>query len=401
MKETGTTSSTFAANLFMSKNSGAYAQVNASTANAKVVDSANYVDNANTTQQLSSGTFVAGRLEDVDGTTGATSSIAQNSVTDFEFMFQLVSADLAHGDTLDFRCYKSGVAVATYTNTARITITKNHIVTVNQITETDTAQPIGRVKQEAIGQNTETDLAQTLTRRKVRTVNQASETDTPQAILGRKLHALAQVTEANLAQPVTRQSILHVAVTQVTETESAQTITTRKFKVLAQTSETDLAQPATRQKIKALGQTLETDLAQSMSKRKIKSVLQVVEINISQTILRKTGTLMGQAEELDLTQALFSRKRISVGQAAEFDSAQAFLTSKRFTIAQVIEIDLAQPIQYQLHVNIVLRSSHIARTSTRTIYQTETRVAYPVRPADYQTDAKSTGRTQNKESDQL
>lgn len=137
MKETGSTASTFAANIFMSKNGGAYAQVTAATANAKVVDSTNLTDNNATTQQLGAGTFVAGRVDDVDGTTTATSSIAQNSVTDFEFMVQLVSADLASGNTLDFRCYKSGVAVATYTNTPRITVLKSKTLTASLGTYTE------------------------------------------------------------------------------------------------------------------------------------------------------------------------------------------------------------------------------------------------------------------------
>ena len=137
-QETGTTAATFAANLFMSKNGGAYAQVTAATANAKVIDSANFVDNANTTQQVSAFTFVAGRMDDVDGTTGATASIVQNSGTEFEFMVQLVAADLANGDTLDFRVYRSGVAIAVYTNTPRITIFEDAI---------NVSQPVGAADQ--------------------------------------------------------------------------------------------------------------------------------------------------------------------------------------------------------------------------------------------------------------
>lgn len=139
MKETGTTASTYAANLFYSINGGVYNQCNASTTKVKVVDSVNLTDNAVTTQQLSVGTFVAGRVDDVDGTTTATASIAQNSVTEFEFMAQLTQASLANGDTLDFRCYKSGVAVAVYTNTARITITNRIVpVIVNQYRQRQT-----------------------------------------------------------------------------------------------------------------------------------------------------------------------------------------------------------------------------------------------------------------------
>lgn len=135
-QEVGTTAATFASNLFASYNGGAYAQVGSATSQVKSVDSANLTDNAATTQQVTAFTFVAGRVDDVDGTMTSTASIAQNSGTEFEFMVQLIRADLANGDTLDFRVYRSGVAIATYTNVPRITIIKslklNQIMQINQ-----------------------------------------------------------------------------------------------------------------------------------------------------------------------------------------------------------------------------------------------------------------------------
>src|SRR5690349_8928184 len=108
----------------MSKNGGAYSAVGSATSSVRAVGSSNLTDNANTTQQLSTGTFVAGRVDDVDGTMTSTTSIPTNSVTDFEFMVQLVAADLANADTLDFRVYRSGTEVTTYTNTPRVTVLK-------------------------------------------------------------------------------------------------------------------------------------------------------------------------------------------------------------------------------------------------------------------------------------
>lgn len=124
-QETGTTASTFAATLAYDKNgAGSYTLVGAAGNNVQAIDSANFADNANTTQQITGFTFVAGRVDDVDGSTGATASIAQNSGTEFEFMVTLLASDLNNGDTLDFRLYKSGVALQAYTNTARVTIFK-------------------------------------------------------------------------------------------------------------------------------------------------------------------------------------------------------------------------------------------------------------------------------------
>lgn len=136
-QEVGTTAATFAANLFYSLNGGAYQQAGTATTGIIVLGSANLADNANTTQQLTSFTFVAGRVDDVDGTTTATASIVQNSGTEFEFSLRLVAADVSDGQTLDFRLYRSSVAIATYTNTPRLTVVKS-----GSITYTPTAQRI-------------------------------------------------------------------------------------------------------------------------------------------------------------------------------------------------------------------------------------------------------------------
>ncbi len=125
VQETGTTAATFTATLGYDKNSaGAWTSVQVASQNVKAVDSANFVDNANTTQQITVFTFVAGRVDDVDGSAGPTGSIAQNSGTEFEFMLELVASDLRNGDTLDFHCDRSFVQIQAYTNTPRITIVK-------------------------------------------------------------------------------------------------------------------------------------------------------------------------------------------------------------------------------------------------------------------------------------
>jgi len=154
-QEVGTTAATFAANLFLSKNGGVYAQVGAATSSVKSVDSTNLTDNAATTQQITAFTFVAGRVDDVDGTTTATASIVQNSGTEFEFMVQLVAADLANADTLDFRVYRSGVAITTYTNTGRVTITKSIKADSAMTEDADTLASASTMKAQAAGAVTE------------------------------------------------------------------------------------------------------------------------------------------------------------------------------------------------------------------------------------------------------
>jgi hypothetical protein len=123
IQETGTTPATFEANLAYDKNSaGAWTAVQAASSNVKAVDSSHLTDNENTTQQITAFSFVAGRVDDVSGLTGATDSIPQNSGTEFEFMVELVAADLANGDTLDFRVYRHFVQIQAFTHTPRITI---------------------------------------------------------------------------------------------------------------------------------------------------------------------------------------------------------------------------------------------------------------------------------------
>jgi hypothetical protein len=127
-QEVGTTAATFAASLFMSRNGGAYAAVTDVTTAVLAVASANLTDNATTTQQISVFTFVAGRVDDVNGAMTATPSIVQNSGTEFEWMIRLTSANLNNGDTLDFEVYRSAAPITTYTQVGRITVVKTSTV---------------------------------------------------------------------------------------------------------------------------------------------------------------------------------------------------------------------------------------------------------------------------------
>lgn len=145
VRQTGTTAATHTQRLYVSKNGGAYAQItNGGTSGVKIVDSANLTDDAATTQQLSAGTFVAGKQDDVNGQTGATGSMAQNRDTEHEYMLQLDFANLTGGDYFDFRAYQTTSALNTYTYTARITINKAQAMvlsedaTVNEATQKKT-----------------------------------------------------------------------------------------------------------------------------------------------------------------------------------------------------------------------------------------------------------------------
>ncbi len=122
--QTGTTSAALTGRLYIAKNGGSYAQASSSSINGcKVVDSTYLTDDAATTQQLTAGTFVAGKVDDVSGQCTATASMAQNRDTEHEFMLQLTGSQLANGDYFDFRMRNSTTAYTTYTYTGRVTVT--------------------------------------------------------------------------------------------------------------------------------------------------------------------------------------------------------------------------------------------------------------------------------------
>jgi ACT domain-containing protein len=216
-------------------------------------------------------------------------------------------------------------------------------VTVNQVTETDLAQPIARIKQRAIAQVSETDLAQAIARQKIFAVAQVNESDSAQAIARIKQKLIAQVFEIDEAQPVTVPQI-NVPVNQVTESDVAQALTSRKVKVVGQALETDIAQAIARIKLILVGQVTETDMAQAITSRKSKVVGQVTETDFAQAISKLKSRLLGQVLESDVAQALTSRKVKGIAQVNETDSAQAILRQKIRAVAQVIETDIAQAI---------------------------------------------------------
>src|SRR4051812_33053217 len=103
VSETGTTASTHTGQVQYNKNSAGWVSVTGSSSVVKAVSTTQYSDDAATTKQLATGTFVAGKCESSSGVTTATGSIAQNSQTDMEYCLQIVDADVAGGDTIQLR----------------------------------------------------------------------------------------------------------------------------------------------------------------------------------------------------------------------------------------------------------------------------------------------------------
>lgn len=197
-------------------------------------------------------------------------------------------------------------------------------ITVNQVSETDTAQTVGRVKNKAIGQNTETDLAQAIARVKQLAIGLNSEIDSVQAVAHTKQYSVLLVSETDSVQPITIAK--RVPVNQVSETDAALSITEAGAQTIAvgQVVEVDSVQPITVRKVVLVAQVSESDLAQQLFPSKRVAVVQVVEIDSTQTITHVKRLGVSQASETDLTQAItWAPKRRLVNQVVEIDSAFA------------------------------------------------------------------------------
>jgi len=234
-------------------------------------------------------------------------------------------------------------------------IAKTKIHAIAQVTETDAAQTIAPARTIAVAQIAETDSAQSISVRKDVLIGQANETDLAQAIAKTKIHAIAQVTEADAAQAITPVTSHVIPVNQVTESDLAQSIVHHKIKSVSQVTETDEAQPVTFSgtKIIAVSQVIETDTSQEITHIKIQVIAQIAETDLAQAVTHAKAGNISQVSETDLAQAIGRIKQHSVLQADEIDSAQSITRVAGILIQQVEETDLAQSLFPLKRVSVV------------------------------------------------
>lgn len=221
-------------------------------------------------------------------------------------------------------------------------------VVINQVTETDLAQPIGKLKEKSISQVTETDLAQPVGRDKSKTLGQVSESDISQPITWDPKNRLVnQASELDVAQPVNWDPKIRL-INQTTESDIAQPITAPIVVLINQASEVDVAQGITWDpKNRLINPASENDLAQPISwDPKNRLVAQVSEIDLAQPITAPIVVLINQVTEIDLAQPIsWDPKNRLIAQVSELDSAQNILWSPKNRLLNIVsEIDLAQPI---------------------------------------------------------
>jgi len=103
--------------IFFSLNSAAFALVTSSTP----IQFASFIGSSDadaTTQQVGSGSFVAGELDN----TGAVTSVSlSGQETEMEYCLTLDSGQIANDDTIDLQAFESGSALDNYGNTGRAT----------------------------------------------------------------------------------------------------------------------------------------------------------------------------------------------------------------------------------------------------------------------------------------
>jgi len=252
----------------------------------------------------------------------------------------------------------------TNTNTAQA-ITKRKTKVVGQIAATDTAQAITKRKLKAFTQIVETNTAQAVTRRKTRTIGQVSEisasnavteltgqtivvgqvvqTNTAQNVAVRKTRTIGQVVNSNTTQTINE--LKTKTVTQVAAADTAQAFTRRKTRAVGQITNVNTAQAFTKLKVKAIGQVTETETAQVVTRRKTVTIGQVVNTNTANTVSKSKVKLVGQVQQTNTAQSVISPGAPStVGQVVETDTAQAISSKKIKAVGQIVETNTSRPL---------------------------------------------------------
>jgi len=109
------------------KNGGAVTDITASSSNVKTFNSTHFADGDDVPQFLSSGTYVSNNnaAEESTGAFTLGAAIDVDEDVESEIAIELIAADLANNDTLDFRIVEGdGTVFTTYTEVARITVIK-------------------------------------------------------------------------------------------------------------------------------------------------------------------------------------------------------------------------------------------------------------------------------------
>ena len=252
-------------------------------------------------------------------------------------------------------------------------------IAVNQVTETDAPQAMGRLKTLAAAQITETDLAQSLGRLKTLAAAQILETDLAQTLSGSlKTLGISQITESDLAQSVSW-APKNRLVNLVSETDLSQVVSRLKTALIAQATENDISQVVSwSPKNRLVNLASDTELAQALSILKTLAVAQIAETDLAQSVSwSPKNRLVNLISESDLAQIVsWAPKNRLVNLVVETSLAQAMSWApKNRLVGQIVESDLAQTLG-RLKTLVALRAIEtdlaqtVARLKTLGILQT-------------------------------
>lgn len=226
------------------------------------------------------------------------------------------------------------------------------IVTVNQVTEVDSAQAINRIKTKVATQITETDTSQSITTVKRSTVGQVVNTNTSQPISTRKTLIVNQVTNSNTSQSITPERTYNLS--QISETDTSNSISVVRGDVVERATETDTASVLNEHKLKSIVQVTNTNTSQSITSVKRSSVGQITETDTVFSILVRKTNIVNQVSQSNTSNSITPKKLKLINIVTESDISQSILSVKRKNVDRVIETDSVQSISVPGGVDRVL-----------------------------------------------
>lgn len=195
-------------------------------------------------------------------------------------------------------------------------------VPVDQAPETDTAQPLGRLKALGFLAATEMDTARPLGSAKAATAVQAAENDAASPIGAAKTTTVGTAGETDTAAPITAAKSLPVG--QASETGDAFPVGAGQSFPVGSAAEADTAVPVKPVKTRTLGRADEVDTAFALAAVKRITLGLATETDIAAAAGSAKALTVSPAAETDVAFAVDARSpiRITLGVAAETDTAQ-------------------------------------------------------------------------------
>lgn len=193
--------------LFFSLNSGSFTLITGSTP----IQFASFTGSSDgdvTTQQLGSGTFVDGELDN----TGVVSNLdLQSSETEMEYCLTIDSGQVDDTDTIDLRAFNSSVALDNYGNTGRATVIEDTTITASGTPSSELAVGDGSGEVSISGSGTPSSELSVVSGDSVVSIN-ASGAVTSQSATSGGGEALFKITSNTSSIPSTLSNFIGLAI---------------------------------------------------------------------------------------------------------------------------------------------------------------------------------------------